>query len=168
MSKLISTANAIVDITTAQTVVSAEWSHADRITEGKQPDVVVVKTIAEAITADTRFAVTLIETREAAANPTRRARIISEATAAHATRIAEYAAQPEVEAPKVKTASTPKSTCQASHYSARAKQQQRRNREGIGSRRRCNCTRSPKVGARPPPRVARRLRHPIQPHRPPW
>lgn len=108
MSKLISTANAIVDITTAQTVVSAEWSHADRITEGKQPDVVVVKTIAEAITADTRFAVTLIETREAAANPTRRARIISEATAAHATRIAEYAAQPEVEAPKAKTASTPK------------------------------------------------------------
>jgi hypothetical protein len=108
MSKLIATANAIVDITTAQTVVSAEWSHADRITEGKQPDVVVVKTIAEAVTADARFTVTLIETREAAANPVRRARVISEATAGHAARIAEYAAQPEVEAPKAMAAAAPK------------------------------------------------------------
>ncbi len=100
MSKLIATATNIVDITTAKTLVSAEWSHADRIAEGKQPDVVVVKTVADAVTIAGRYSVVIAVTRETGSNPTRRARVIAKAVKAHEEIIAEMNGRDEVEAPK--------------------------------------------------------------------
>ena len=107
MSKLIIAANNIVDITTAKTLVSAEWSHADRIAEGKQPDVVVVKTVADAVTIAGRHSVVIAETRETGSNPTRRARVIAEAVKAHEEIIAEMNGRDEVEAPKAATGKAP-------------------------------------------------------------